>query len=139
MKKYFYLIFMIIFFTGCSPIGVVRGFIGIRIDHLNRYEHRYSSTYNINDEKAYNRLLLYFKDDEYVFVYSKKYNKAIYARGFDNLFSPSIDTTDVGFFFTKVNDDAVRIEVVSFNHELAQFLDMEIIKTIVLDKIESSE
>ncbi|MCX5782657.1 MAG: hypothetical protein NT145_08185 [Elusimicrobia bacterium] len=117
-------------FIGCaSPSKFVKGFLGISVENLrNQKEGRFSTALEIPYNECYAKALLVLKDMKVeVFVEDKK-NRCIGASKFDGVFPYCLSATEVGVFFEYKDELSTRIDVVSKNHRLAEF---------VLDKIQS--
>lgn len=117
------LIFLLVSIFSCSPIEMGKRIAGTSIEALEKEkEGRFSriSPQNLPDSYAFTVNIL---KSRYICIYLENEEEGyLVAMGFDRIFPRCINTTEVAFFFKEVDENQTRIDVVSFNRELAQFV-----------------
>lgn len=122
------LLAMVLVANACAPsLKLARGFLGISVDSLrNQTRGRFSAVCNASYHDCFTKTVALCKDMKAdVFVQSEK-ERSIGASHFNSVFSDCLDATDVGIFFDPVSPGATRIDVVSSNSRLSEFVSEEL-------------
>ena len=128
LRRRLVLLGMVIIVSACAPsLKIARGFLGVSVDSLrNQTEGRFSTVCNVSYHDCYVKTLAICKDMKAdVFVQREK-ERGIGASHFNSVFSNCLDATGVGIFFDPVSPGATRIDVVSCNSRLSEFMSEEL-------------
>ncbi|MEA3346881.1 MAG: hypothetical protein U9Q21_02190, partial [Candidatus Auribacterota bacterium] len=103
-----------------------RQVLGVSTEALEKYDVRFSKTFNMSESSLYAETLKFIKEKmgARILLRNLVKEKKIYiiAVGFRTHYKNCLDMTEVGFFFEKTVPDATRVDVVSLNNGLARFI-----------------
>lgn len=125
-KSFFLAIAVLLFaFSGCaSEKTFAKGFIGIpSVDNLRvRTEGRFSGEFDMPYSQCFNKAILVVKGLKAEIFHKNINDGSIGADKFDVSFPKCLDATELGIFITKETPGKTKIDVVSKNSELSEFV-----------------
>jgi len=124
MKKILFTLLVSIILSSCATIcDLPKRFAGYSIAHFEKETNgRFEFTTKLSAQKTYNKCNLFIFENKLKTNFKNEKKLYVVASQFSLIFDTCLDSTDVGFFIYRIDDNSSKVEVISNNSLLAKFV-----------------
>jgi hypothetical protein len=123
-------VIMLLSIYGCSPLEIRRQLVGMSVSDVESAEKKFTVNIDKNTDLVFDDTLAWVKKIKARLDAADKKTLFIIVDGFDKIYAPSIDTTEIGIAIKPLDGGRSEVTVASQSDELAGLVSADLFKTL---------
>lgn len=121
--RYLLILLSVFFVSSCAVLDYPKRIAGYSIKNFEQEQKgRFSLDVNLPSKKAYNKCNLFLFENNIQTNFKSDKKLYVVASKFSLIYEYTLDSTEVAFFVSEIDETNSKVEVVSNNSRLAKFV-----------------